>query len=131
MKKEIRKQVYDKYNGLCAYCGKPLESDWQVDHKIPQRLDYYIGHKKIHDIENLLPCQKLINHYKRALNIEDFRKLWLGKLHLRLSKLPKNPKTEKSKKRKEYLLMIANYFDITYDNPFDGKFYFEKISEDN
>ena len=124
-----RKEVYDKYKGLCAYCGKPLEDDWQIDHKIPQKLEVYMSSEKIQNIENLLPCQKLINHYKRALNIEDFRNIWLGKLHLRLAKLPKNPKTEKSKKRKEYLLKIANYFDITPEKPFGGKFYFEINSD--
>jgi 5-methylcytosine-specific restriction endonuclease McrA len=122
-----REEIYNKYNGLCAYCGKPLESDWQIDHIIPQRYKDYIDNNKIYNNENLIPCQKLINHYKRALSLEDFRNLWLGKLHLRLKKLPVNPKTEKSKKRKEYLLNIANYFDITPDNPFSGKFYFEDI----
>jgi hypothetical protein len=46
---------------------------------------------------------------------------------LRLAKLPKCPKTEKSIKRKEYMLKIAKYFDITPECPFSGKFYFEEF----
>ena len=31
--KEVRQQVYDKYNGHCAYCGCELGiKDMQVDH---------------------------------------------------------------------------------------------------
>ena len=50
-------------------------------------------------------------------------------MHLRLAKLPKNPRTEKSRKKKEYILKIAKYFDITSNKPFNGKFYFETLKE--
>jgi 5-methylcytosine-specific restriction endonuclease McrA len=34
--KKMRLEVYNKYNGHCAYCGKELEyKDMQVDHLIP------------------------------------------------------------------------------------------------
>lgn len=34
--KKLRKQVYAKCNGHCAYCGCELEyKDMQVDHVIP------------------------------------------------------------------------------------------------
>lgn len=117
-----REKIFNKFNGKCAYSGTDLESDWQIDHLIPKR------HNGSNDIENLIPCQKLINHYKRALSLRDFRALWLGGLHKRLEKLPKNPRTEKSKRHKEYMLKIADYFDIRIDKPFSGKFYFEEIS---
>ena len=33
-----RQKVYDKYNGHCAYCGKPITiKDNQVDHILPKR----------------------------------------------------------------------------------------------
>lgn len=36
MKKDIRKQIYDKYQGHCAYCGCELEyKDMQIDHITP------------------------------------------------------------------------------------------------
>ncbi len=39
MTKAKRFQVYNKYGGRCAYCGKKIEyKDMQVDHIDPQRL---------------------------------------------------------------------------------------------
>ena len=50
MNKEQRLQVYNKYNGHCAYCGNEIEySEMQVDHILPM----YI--------------------YKGKLSIEEFR----------------------------------------------------------
>lgn len=128
MNKKTREQIKTKYNGLCAYSGTVLEDDWQVDH-IKPKFHYEIGIEQgdPDDIDNLIPVQKLINHYKRGLTLEEFRNDWLGKMHLRLAKLPKNPRTEKSKKRIEYMQKIASYFGITPDKPFCGIFYFEKI----
>lgn len=131
--KKTRQAVYDKYQGKCAYSGTPLEPDWQVDH-IKTRIMYEIGSYPYEgdpdDIDNLVPCQKILNHYKRALPLEAFRTWFLGGLHKRLRTLPKNPKTEKSQKRKDYLLRVANYFGITEDKPFSGKFYFETLNKD-
>ena len=124
--KSLRKQVYDKYNGKCGYSGTILKDDWQVDHVIPICVFKYLD-KNPNDIDNLIPTQKIINHYKRSLSIEEFRNWYLGELHIRLRKLPKNPKVEKSIKHKKYMLEIANYFDISEDKPFDRKFYYEKI----
>jgi len=122
MKKSIREKVRLKYGERCAYSGTRLDDDWQVDHLIP------IRNGGTDDIDNLMPCQKILNHYKRALTLERFRVNWLGGLHKRISKLPKHPRTEKSKKHKAYMLKIAGYFDITPDKPFTGTFYFEKIN---
>jgi 5-methylcytosine-specific restriction endonuclease McrA len=36
MKKQLREEVYNKYGGLCAYTGKPLGDDWQIDHIHPK-----------------------------------------------------------------------------------------------
>jgi hypothetical protein len=126
MNKTLREKVKNKFNGRCAYSGTILEDDWQVDHLIPKKeCNYFMGNAD--DINNLVPSQKLINHYKRALSLETFRSIWLGKLHKRLLKLPKNPRSEKSIKRKLYLLKIAEYFKITPEQPFSGVFYFESI----
>lgn len=111
--------IKNKYGGKCAYSGTDLLDDWQVDHIIPKRLG------GTDDTDNLMPVQRIINHYKRALSLDDFRNLWLGGLHKRLKKLPKNPRTENGQKRKDYLLTVANLFGITETKPFNGKFYFE------
>lgn len=125
-KKEI---IKNKYNGLCGYSGTPLEDNWEVDHIVPI-IFFKIGIKQGNpdDINNLIPTQKFINHYKRGLDIEEFRTERLGKLHHRLKKLPKNPRTEKSKRHNDYMRKIAKYFAITEEKPFSGKFYFELIN---
>jgi len=35
MKKTDRQLIFDKYNGLCAYCGTPLLKGWHVDELEP------------------------------------------------------------------------------------------------
>lgn len=130
MKAMNRKIIFDKFNGNCAYSGTPLESDWQIDHIKPVVRNWWSGIMvfKDNDTEdNLVPVQKLINHYKHSYDLDTFRTWLLGGLHERLKKVPKNPRTEKGKKRKEYILKVAGYFAITEDKPFDGKFYFETI----
>ena len=140
MKKNIREEVFKKYNGLCGYTGTPLEPDWQVDHMTSVQLimaevysksksdeDYKKSLDKLSDINNLMPTQKIINHYKRAQDIEMFRK-YMSTFHLRLKKLPKNTKIKKTQARKDYLYKIAELFGISPDTPFSGKFYFETIN---
>jgi len=125
--KNLREKVYNKYGGLCAYSGTPLEADWQIDHLKPIIRVGPGEMFKNDNYDNLMPCQKIINHYKRAHDLELFRRL-LMTLHKRIGK-PKNPRTEKSKKKKEYLNKIASYFKITPDKPFSGVFYFERVGK--
>ena len=131
-----REIIYNKFGGKCAYTGKPLDEKWQIDHITPKAFEgwYYseISRKAmnckgddINSIENLLPALRIVNHYKRAFDLEGFRQYMLT-FHLRVAKLPRNPRIEKSKKRKEYMLQVADAFGITSENPFDGIFYFEK-----
>ena len=131
MKKADRQKIQDKFGGLCAYSGTALESDWQPDHIKPVLRCSFTG-KMINpendNIDNMIPCQSAINHYKGALDIETFRSWYVAGLHDRLKKLPKNPKTKKSMRRKEYMLRIAGYFGITEDKPFSGIFYFETLN---
>lgn len=127
--KKDREIIKNKFGGLCAYSGTPLKDDWQVDHVKPIIRNWFSNgamFEKDHNIDNMFPCQKIINHYKHSLDLETFRNWLLGELHLRLKKIPKNPKTEKSKNRKEYIMEIANLFGIAEDKPFDKIFYFEK-----
>jgi len=176
----LRDKVYAKYNGLCAYTGKPLGDvnckEWQIDHVIPKSFsDYDIfkeyilktGYKtemgiynafraldkllpdekkewedfkkiKGNCIANLLPCLKIINHYKRALGLEGFRK-YIATLQDRINKLPKYLETaiirdllEKNTayyswqiKKAKYIKQVAELFGITPETPFSGRFWFE------
>jgi hypothetical protein len=126
MTKKARQQVYDKFIGLCAYTGKPLGNDWQVDHIEP----YFYSRMFQRDpnrTENLFPALRIVNHYKRCNNLESFR-MYMLSFHKRLAKLPKEPRVEKSAKRKEYMLKVADAFGIAADKPFSGVFYFETIT---
>lgn len=127
--KKKRQQVYDKFGGKCAYSGTDLLDDWQVDHIVPQRFFDYSFRDGKDDIGNLVPAQKIINHYKGALSVKVFKSWYLSGLHLRLAKLPKNPRTEKSAKKKRYLLEVASFFGITPDKPFGGSLYFERVKQ--
>lgn len=131
--KKDREIIKQKFNGRCAYSGTILEDDWQVDHVKPIRRNWWENSalfESDHNIDNMVHSQKIINHYKHSYHLEDFRNWLLGGLHERLKKLPKNPRTEKSVKKKDYILKVASYFGITEDKPFSGKFYFETIKSD-
>lgn len=127
MRKKLRQEVYDKFGGLCAYSGTQLKDDWQVDH-MKSKLEFEMsGEDGLNNIDNLMPVQRIVNHYKRALPLDDFRTWYLGGLHKRLAKLPKNPKSERSIRRKEYLLEVASLFEITENEPFNQVFFFETL----
>jgi hypothetical protein len=130
--KKDRAQVKAKLNGKCAYTGTDLLSDWQVDHVEAVRRNWWANNSAMfeenHKIENMLPAQKIVNHYKHSMGLEEFRN-FMTDFHKRISKLTKNPKVERSIKRKAYMLEIARLFDIKPDKPFSGKFYFETLSE--
>jgi hypothetical protein len=67
--KKVRQQVYDKYSGHCAYCGKKLDiKDMQVDHFVS-----HMNNKGIDDISNYMPSCKLCNKAKDSYTIEQFR----------------------------------------------------------
>ena len=125
-----RELIKQKFGGKCAYSGTELEPDWQVEHIKPVVRNWWTNtamFEDAHNLENMVPVQKLINHYKNSIHLEEFRTWLLGGLHARLKKVPKNPRTEKGAKKKAYILKIASYFKISEDTPFSGKFYFEKL----
>lgn len=124
-----REQIKNKYGGLCAYSGTILKDDWQIDHIHPKRLKIQKYHNIPHhdDYSNLVPVQRIINHYKRSETLESYRTWLLGELHLRLAKFPKKTKSERTIKHKAYLMEVAGYFNITIDQPFNRIFYFETL----
>ena len=102
-----RQKVYEKYNGHCAYCGKPITiKDMQVDHILSKR------NGGTDDIDNLNPSCRMCNHYKRAADIETLRNCLLGGLIKRLMKI--------------YIFRVALDYRMITINGWDKKFYFEK-----
>jgi len=114
--KAERLQVYNKYGGRCAYCGREIEyKDMQVDHLVPRRGWYYdpryIDTSWIENFDNKMPSCRRCNHYKRAHSLEVFRDL-INKLHTKI--------------RDMYLCKVAEDYGIITVQEWDGKFYFEK-----
>ena len=84
--KRIRQQVYNKYNGHCAYCGCSLAyEDMQVDHIDSVYRAEYDGREADNSIGNYMPSCRSCNFYKGAYSIEQFRSnienLLIRKLH--------------------------------------------------
>lgn len=128
MKQPKREIIKQKFGGLCAYSGTPLKEDWQVEHILPVERDLLTNKPKYPErnhIDNLIPVQKILNHYKHSLSLEEFRNWLLGGLHLRLAKLPKKTNSPTTIKRAKYLWEVADLFGITPEKPFNKKFYFE------
>ena len=68
--KKERKEIYDKMQGRCAYCGIMLNiEDMQVDHVIP------LHRGGTNDMSNLVPACRGRNHYKSTLTLEQFREM--------------------------------------------------------
>lgn len=71
--KSVRKQVYQKCNGHCAYCGCELKyKDMQVDNVIP--LNGW-SEQGTDTVDNMLPACRSCNHYKSRFTLEGFRKM--------------------------------------------------------
>jgi len=132
-----RQAVFNKFDGKCAYTGKPLDDKWQVDHMLSKqrfgysimkdcanREEYNLRLKEVDCIKNLMPAIRIVNHYKRCNDLEGFRN-YMKTFHIRLSNLPKKTNVEATKKRIFYMNTVADLFGITPDKPFSGIFYFE------
>jgi hypothetical protein len=129
--KKNRELIKKMFDGKCAYTGTELQLDWQIDHVEAVRRNWWLSNSAMlernHKLENMMPSQRIVNHYKHSMNLEQFRS-FMKDFHIRISKLPKSIKSEKTIKRKAYMLEIAKLFDITTDKAFSGRFYFETLS---
>lgn len=128
--KTTRINVYNKYNGHCAYCGCELEyKDMQVDHVKSVYLNSVEESSKIYEetgkhviiddgstqddsIDNLMPSCRQCNYYKAESDIEGFRQ----KIHNWLERTCVD----------SFQVRLAMKYGIIQYKPWDGKFYFEK-----
>ena len=77
-----RKEVFDKYDGHCAYCGCKLSiNNFAVDHIDPifrgyteKQLGWYNRERGKDSMENYNPCCKSCNSSKSTFTIEQWRK---------------------------------------------------------
>ena len=117
MTKAIREQVYSKYHGRCAYCGRKIDyKDMQVDHLIPQ-LEFTYGNVAgdKDDISNLMPSCRICNHYKRAESLETFRK-WIETIPEKLGE-------------RQYIYKVGMAYGFFDDTHRKVRFYFEEKEE--
>ena len=106
-----RQQVYNKYNGHCAYCGCELTpKSMQVDHITPRR------NGGTDDISNLNQSCRLCNHYKSAEGLNVWRDWLLAGVIDRLKKI--------------YIFRVALAFGMIEIKGWDKKFYFEKLKNE-
>lgn len=115
--KKLREQVYQKYNGHCAYCGCELEiKDMQVDHVLSvARAKWIKDELDLNNIDNLMPSCRSCNYYKDTCSIETFRK---------------NLSTLMERVRKQYIFRLAEKYGMVQEMNWDGKFYFEKVNDE-
>lgn len=121
-RKEERRHIYAKYEGRCAYCGKPITfKEMQVDHLEPKAGRYLNApdlfgnplYSSIESLENKMPSCRRCNHYKRAHPLKYFRFL-ITTIHERIQKI--------------YIAKVAEDYGIVEYKPWDGLFYFEKAN---
>jgi hypothetical protein len=112
--KNTRLKVYDKYDGHCAYCGKPLEyKDMQVDHFAPF---YLYGDNQ--NFDNMMPSCRQCNFYKNTFTISKFK----GELKLLVNRL----------ERDSFIFRLAKQYGmitINQDVIDNLKFFYEKFDE--
>lgn len=103
----IRKIVYEKYNGHCAYCGKAIKyKDMQVDH-----INSVYMKGEDNDISNLTPACRSCNFYKGTMTVEGFRRQ-LGLIVGRLEKV--------------FIYRLARDYGLISEDKKDIRFYFEE-----
>ena len=76
--KTQRKELKQKYDGRCAYCGSVLGDKWHADHLDAVVRDLVTGkpEKPENDVyENLMPACTACNHNKRSMSLESWRDL--------------------------------------------------------
>lgn len=115
--KKIRQQIYDKYNGRCAYCGCELEyKNMQVDHIEAVRIAEYHGKEPDNSIENYNPACRSCNFYKATFDLEEFRKNIESSLVKRL--------------RRDFNYKMLIKYGMIHEDIKPVKFYFEREDGD-
>lgn len=122
---ELSLEEYEKQTNEIVGIPERHSEAWNFLFNYKYIAPKYKPHPDCDHIDNLLPALRIVNHYKRELDLDGFRE-YLNKLHIRISKLPKKSAVPRTLSRKIYLMNVAAVFGITLENPFDGLFYFEK-----
>lgn len=115
--KKTRIEVYHKYDGHCAYCGKEIDyKDMQLDHLIPRQRERFnkYSEEEIECFDNYMPSCRRCNHYKRAHSLETFRQL-IKEIPMKLT-------------RDNYIYKVGLDYGLVEEHRQDIEFYFEKVN---
>ena len=117
--KSERQQIYDMFNGHCAYCGCEITlQQMQADHIEPLELG------GVDEMSNLYPACRSCNHYKHTFTVERFREAlkhmpdvlmrdnvtYRNAVRFGLIKHPENPKVE------FYFEKVRNNDNLTHES---------------
>lgn len=110
----LRKDVYAKFNGHCAYCGCEITiKQMQVDHIKSVYKSEIHGIESENDIDNYYPACRQCNFYKSTFDIEVFRTRLTTVMIENL--------------RKNFNYRLALKYGLIEEHIEPIKFYFEKV----
>jgi 5-methylcytosine-specific restriction endonuclease McrA len=112
--KQIRKIIYKKFNGHCAYCGCEL-NNFQIDHIIPLKRHIKKSKTELNTIDNFNPVCKSCNASKSTLSLEKWRK----EIRLKLKRIY----------RDNSIYRILLRFGLIEKKDIEVIFYFEKFNK--
>lgn len=93
MKKSVRIEIYNKFNGHCAYCGREIEyKQMQIDHYWPQSLSHFHPDTDNDREENLMPSCAKCNIHKGGMRPE----MWRSELGRQVTRLKKNAQFDRA-----------------------------------
>lgn len=114
--KAQRMQVYDKYSGHCAYCGRLIAyNEMQVDHLKPVANYRNLTEEETRSMDNYMPACRRCNHYKRANSLEGWRRM-IEKIPYKLD-------------RDSYIYKVGVDYGLIEQKPHKVIFYFEREGE--
>lgn len=120
--KNYRRAIYRKFDGLCAYTGRPLPPNWTIDHVRPKSFGGGNNYR------NLLPALRLVNQYKADMTVEEFRQ-WLI-FNLTPEAVAYEISCIRNPGAKTQFLRLANAFGVTTTDCWCGVFYFEEVNNE-
>lgn len=114
--KKLRQQVFDKYNGHCAYSGCELTmKTMQVDHiESVFNAEYWDRKEVDNSIDNLMPACRQCNFYKGTYSLEVFRN---------------QMKSLMERVRKPFIFRLAEKYGMVRELNWNGKFFFEDMGK--
>ena len=120
-KRQIRQEVFKKYNGKCAYCGCELQKGWHVDHIKPAWHNWDGEDIKLRlkiekgkdELDNYNPSCPRCNKWKSTFSIDQFR----DEISMQIERL----------KRDSSSFRMALDYGLIKETETKVKFYFETL----